>query len=337
MIPLFGNWRLKLLALVLAISLLAAVAFSENPPTFTTVPVKVEYQPEPSKLNLVLTKYQTTVSVPIVGLASAVQQFQAGSAGATVDLSHAKAGANQVFMARPKGAVPGVSFPSPEIPITLSLESQKSAVLDIEVRLPNRQSGIEVVRSAAVCGNPNSGPCQVAVTGPTSLFDGLKAFVLYDSQVSTSFSSPAQAIRFEMSGSAVNLAGLHYDPAPSWTPTVTTVEVDVSGGTATKTVTLTTSLTGTQACGYAITAIAFNPSQTVNLTGPTEVVSKVQSLSLDAIGISGANQPITVTRQVRPPESNVQVNPSSVQVTLTITRAFSCTAPTPSPSPSPGG
>lgn len=329
------NWRLKLLALVLTVALLGAVAFSENPPQITSVPVKLEFQPSPGKLGLVLTRYPTTVDVPVIGLASAVEQFRSSSAGATVDLSHAKPGSNQTFQAQPKGGVAGVTFPEATVPITLTIEAVKTATLEVEVQTPNRLNGIQIVQSQADCGSPNGGPCQVTVSGPQSLLDGMRAFVLYDSLVTTSFSSPSQKIRFSKGGTEVDMTGLHYDAAPSWTPAVATVNVEVKGGTATKTVTITTALTGTQACGYVINGITYSPSPTVNLTGPTDVVARIQSVAIDPIGITGLNQTLTVTRAIKVPDPSVSVNPSQVQAILSVSRAFSCTAPTPTPAPSP--
>jgi YbbR domain-containing protein len=90
-----ANWRLKLLALLLAIGLLTAVAFSENPVEGRTVPVGVQYVNKPE--GLVLVQPPARVSVSVVGLRDAVERVQSSAVGVTVDLAGAKAGPNQTF------------------------------------------------------------------------------------------------------------------------------------------------------------------------------------------------------------------------------------------------
>lgn len=329
---LFANWRLKLLALVLTLALLGAVAFSQNPPEVTSVPVKVAYQPDPASKGLVLTEFKKTVDVPVLGLADAIAQYRSSAAGVVVDLSGARPGRDQVYYARPIAQATGVTFPTTSIPVTLTIERLRTQTLDIEVRTPNKLPGIEVRSAEAICGN-GAMPCQVTVTGPASLLEGLKAYINYDAQISQAqtFSSPSQRILFEKNGRPLDLSKLDYDPAPSWTPSVATVRIEVQGGTATKTVAITYTLTGTQACGYTISSVSFSPGQTVNVSGPVEAVAKVQSVSIDPISIAGLNQNLTVTRSVNLPDPSLQATPSQVRVVVVVSRAFSCAAPSPSP------
>ena len=98
-----AHWRLKLLALLLALGLLGAVAFSQNPIAYVTIHAKVEYR-FPTTNTLVLTSYPETVPVRAFGLSSDINQYAQGSAGATVDLTGAHAGASQTFYSGNVGA-----------------------------------------------------------------------------------------------------------------------------------------------------------------------------------------------------------------------------------------
>src|SRR5438477_9661930 len=91
-----ANWRLKLLSLLLAVGLLGAVAFSEDPPAFENVAVRVQYVNLPA--NLVLTDYRDSVDVPVIGLRDVVQRYAQSAAGVSIDLTDAKPGPNQLYV-----------------------------------------------------------------------------------------------------------------------------------------------------------------------------------------------------------------------------------------------
>ncbi|HEX9561335.1 MAG TPA: hypothetical protein VGA76_08885, partial [Candidatus Dormibacteraeota bacterium] len=70
------DWRLKLLAVGLAVLMLGAVAFSQNPPTSITMKVGINYS-VPSGLILINPPKQTTVTVS--GLADLVSAANFGN------------------------------------------------------------------------------------------------------------------------------------------------------------------------------------------------------------------------------------------------------------------
>src|SRR5579859_693746 len=83
------DWRLKLLALGLAVLMLGAVAFAQNPPATKTVQVKVDYKPA---TNLVLINPPPTVNVTFSGLSELIGTMSGDNFSASVDPSHAKPG-----------------------------------------------------------------------------------------------------------------------------------------------------------------------------------------------------------------------------------------------------
>jgi YbbR domain-containing protein len=344
----FTNWRLKLLSLVLAVGLLAGVAFSENPPIFDTVAVRVDYHNLPE--DLVITNPPTTVQVPVAGFRSDVARYRQSATGVTIDLSRARVG-HQVYAAEPRFDLPGLQFRESPIQIPLDIEPQGTRQLDIEVRTKNRAAGIAVVpeRTYATCGNAND-HCLVSVTGPQSVVDNLKAYADYDVPITTAAtgSSPNQPIKFQEHGVPIDLnKGPRTIPPISWTPEVVTVLVTTQGGTQTKMVPVNVRTQGAQACGYQIASVDVQP-QVVAVAGPVDAVTRITAVNMDPIVLSGLNASQRLIKNVSVGVNGISVDPQQVFVTVNVAQAFSCAAPspasgvapatpssTPTPSPSP--
>jgi YbbR domain-containing protein len=339
---LVGNWKLKLLAAALAVGLLAAVAFSENPPVATVAPVHVSYQNLPP--GLVLVDQPSTVNVNVVGLSNAVKQFRQTSVGAVVDVSGAHSGAGQTFDARVMTAAANVSFPSTTIPVTLDIEPVVTRQIGVDVLVPNvqRQQGISVVPDGtyATCGSDQQA-CKVTVTAPRSVLDGLKAYVSFDLVINAAGieRAPELPVRFEKNGKPFNLRGVHIDPEIiSAAPDSVTARVQTQGGAMSKTVAVAVKASGQPGCGYRIDGLSIQPDAFADITGSIDVVSKIDAISLDPVNISGATSPQIFNRDLNASVSGVHVvSPAGGQVTVTvsISQAFSCAAPTPNPAPAP--
>src|SRR5262249_19243285 len=150
----------------------------------------------------------------------------------------------QTYIARPRLDLPGLTFRTATIPISLTIEPIATRQLDIEVRTKNRAAGIAVVedKTYATCGNASE-RCQVSVSGPASVVDNLQAYVDYDLPINTAVTgnSPNQPVKFEEKdgdkASPIDLSkGPRTIPQVSWAPEVVTVLVTTQGGSQTKTV-----------------------------------------------------------------------------------------------------
>jgi len=328
------NWRLKLLSLVLAFGLLGGVAFAENPPTFDTVTVGILYRNLPP--DLVVVNRPTSIEVPVAGFRGDVERYRQTSAGVTIDLSGARAGA-QTYLARPRLDVAGLTFRQPAIPVDLTIEPLATRQLDIEVRTKNKAAGIETIpdKTYATCGNAND-RCQVSVTGPTSLVGKLRAYVDYDVPITSAAtgSSPNQTVRFAEGSSPIDLSRVPSYPGILWTPDAVTVLVTTVGGTQTKSVPVSVRLSGTQACGYQLTGADASPTEVV-VSGPVDAVSRTSVVLVDPVVIANATSTVQVRRTVQTGSPDVTADPQTVFVTVGLTQAFSCAAPSPVPSPSP--
>jgi YbbR domain-containing protein len=332
------HWRLKLLALGLAVGLLGAVAFSENPPEYKTVSEKVEYvfPPDNPNANLVLIGPKTSVDVQVFGLRDAIDQYASNAAGVSVDLTNAHPGNDQTFIGHPKSPPSGLNFRSTDIPIKLSIEVLKSEELTVDVKTPTA-SGVDVTTKIATCGN-DAVACQVLVTGPPSLLDGLAAYVNYNASITSAgtLRTPSQKVLFEHHGKPIDLAQFPSQPSPSWAPPVVTVKIDTQGGTQTKQVPITYSITGTQACGYMITRVDVTPTQMVAIHGPVDAVAKVTAVAVtNPIDITGLSSTKTFARTISTGNSQVTSDSGTITVTVNVQQQFTCSAPRPSPTPLP--
>lgn len=326
------NWRLKLLALILTIGLLGAVAFSENPPQFATVPVRVQYIHRPE--GLVLMSPPTTVAVPVAGLRDDVQRFRQTAAGVTIDLSRAHVGTNQTYWAAPRADVPGVTVRQGAIPVRFSIEPLVTRQLDIAVRTPNKSAGIAVVtdKTYATCGNP-SDACQVTVSGPASVIDALDAYVNYDVSITSADSrtSPDEPVQFEEHGRPIALRrDISTIPAIGVTPEVVTVNVTTVGGVQSKTVPVAVRVTGSQPCGYELSTVDVQPLL-VTISGPLDVVTRISSVGMDPIPLNGLTATQSFSRMLTTGSSEVTANPAGVTVKVAVDQAFSCGAASPAP------
>lgn len=328
-----SHWRLKLLALVLAIGLLATAAFSQNPPQYTTIAEKVEYV-FPPQSNLAVIKPKTSVDVQVFGLRSAIQDYISSPAGVSVDLSGAKPGPNQHFYAHPKNAPAGLSFRSTRIPLTLDIERLRSEVLTVDVRA-KAATGVEVTQKIATCGN-DAQSCQVTVTGPPSLLQGLQAVVNYPVSVTSTSTIRLlnQKVVFEQNGKPIDLSQYSSQPSPSWNPSSVAVRIDAVGGSQTKQVPISYTLTGTPSCGYVVNRVDMSPAQMVTIQGAIDDVSSISQIALSPVDITGLAGSRSFTRSL-PTGNGVTPQFTSVTVTVTTQQAFSCASASPKPSSAP--
>jgi YbbR domain-containing protein len=329
-----ANWRLKVLALLLAIGLLMAVAFSENPVEARTVPVGVQYVNKPDAL--VLVQPPAKVNVSVFGLRDAVERVQSSAVGVTVDLSGAKAGPNQTFYGKIKVTGSGVTAQSDPVAVLLTIDTYERALLDIDVRLPDSPvSGVKVTSKVALCPGSRD-PCKEPVSGPASILEGLTAFVRYDTPITNagSFDSPSQPVQFEKNGKVIDLRSITTSPVISIEQPTVAVHIDSTGGTQSKQVVLYAKVINQAPCG-SVVSIDVSPS-TVNLFGPIDQIAKVGSIGLDpAINLATLPGSEVLTRNVNTGFDQVKAEPSTAKVTVTVSQSSACAPQAPPPSPSP--
>ncbi|HKC20108.1 MAG TPA: hypothetical protein VKE27_10800, partial [Candidatus Dormibacteraeota bacterium] len=195
------DWRLKLLALGLAVLMLGAVAFSQNPPTAGSQTVQLAYTNPPS--NLILLNPPGTTNVTYSGTAAEIQQAKTCSCfTATVDLSHAKPGTNVQLNIVAKSTIADLNVQNPP-PITVSIDTYvQGKELTVQVSA-HAAPGWSITTATSQC--PNT-PCVVHFSGPASWLKNMAATVTYPSAVNIgSIDSPNQTIQLSNINGLVDL------------------------------------------------------------------------------------------------------------------------------------
>jgi YbbR domain-containing protein len=332
---LVSHWRLKLLALVLALGLLAAVAFSENPLTVRSVDVQVRYIGKPP--DLVLVSPPNRVSVSVIGLADSVGSMgqQPGEAAAVVyaDVSHVRQG-QTVVTGTPRILISNVNAQTDHVSIPLNVDTLVTGKqLSVEVRTPKVSAGWTIDRAVAA-------PSKVTLDGPESLVADLKAFVQLDAPVENGvIDSPNQLVQFEQRGKKIDLHAISTTPAINIEPSTVLIHVEARQPKQTRNVFLSATVTGIPAPGFAIRSVTVDPTS-IDITGPGDVIGKLSTITLSPVSVDGfrdGTQTLRANVQL-PDQVDSGVRTARVIVTvyaLPVTQPTPPPPPTPRPSPSP--
>jgi YbbR domain-containing protein len=319
------EWRLKLLALGLAVLMLGAVAFSQS--NIRTIQVNLSYVNPPLNAKG-LPLYGVITPVDRISLSVSAPSdlpLTPASVTATVDLSHIKKGPAISVPIQVGRTDQRILVQSPP-PITLNVDDWTTVPLAVNVRTPNVTPGWAILKAVAGCGGSS---CVVQFSGPASIATKLDAFVTVNDTIQEqSWDSLNVPVQFEQSGVPVDLSKLETLPQISYTPSTVNAHVDAKRGTASVQVTLLDDTpTHYPPAGYRVTNVAVSPL-TVLCTGVPAIVSTLTSVTLPGIDLGHSKSSATFKVQVPVPAAGVTCSPSIANVTYTI-------APNPSAQPSP--
>ena len=323
------DWRLKLLALGLAVLMLGAVAFSQNPPTSATLTAGIGYTPATSN-PVVLINPPSKVTVTVTGLANTIAIVKSDNLSATVDISRAKPGSQQRLNVVVTSTIHGIHVEQPD-PIVVDIDSLTTKEVQVEVRA-NAAAGWSVSNTLATCpGSVRPNPCYVHFTGPASWLTNLHAYVNYPSVVSAnSGTSPNQGVLLQNSNGYLDYTscGKITSPACNLDITSVTVHVDaVAGSTSSTVALLDLPPTHGPANGYRVTAITITPN-TVIISGDPVTLGKVRNIVLPALDLSGRTSD-AIFQVTIPYPDGVTGSVATASIKYSI-------SPNPSASPSPG-
>jgi YbbR domain-containing protein len=293
------DWRLKLLALGLAVLMLGAVAFSQNPPTSGSQTVNLTYADIPPTLILINPPSKTTVTY--TGVADAVSKVTAtcGCLTATVDVSHAKPGTNVQLTVVAKTTVADVTAQNPP-PVSVNIDTYVQAK-ELQVQPSARPAaGWAITQLTAEC--PNT-PCLVHFSGPASWLKNMTATVTYPSAVSLgSIDSPNLPIQLVNSNGSVDLTTCRTDPCAFLDTLTATIHIEaVPGSNTTSVVLLASPWTHGPASGYRVTDFSVTPN-TVIISGDPVQLSKIRNITLPAVDLSGRTSDTTFTINIPYPD-----------------------------------
>lgn len=305
------DWRLKLLALGLSVLMLGAVAFSQNPPTTKTVAVNINYAGVPP--DLIIINPPQRVNVTVTGLADTIAAVTSGSVNATPDFTGVKPGPAVKVNVVTK-SVSGVTIVNPTIALLLDLDQRATVTLPVQVRIARVTPGWQVTKQQALCNNV---ACSVTYDGPASWETNLKAYADFPGQVENStYDFLTQPVVLEQNNKPL-------DPTQTTEPTATldittvTIHVEAITSTTSRQVTLIDSpLSNPPPAGYRVTNVVIDPI-TVVITGPADALSKVTTIALPPLDLTGHTSDFTFKVQI-PYPSGVTGSVAIARVTYSI-------------------
>jgi len=321
------DWRLKLLALGLAILMLGAVAFAQNPPTTKPFSVSLTYGFSPGS-NIVITNPPNKTTVTVTGSADLIA-LAPNTLTATVDATHAKPGTAVTLNVTAASSVVGLRVQSPP-PIVVNIDRLAEKDLTVHV-IAHEAPGFSIDTSKTTTTCQGVTPCVVHFTGPQSWEDpvGLTADVIYSPPVNlTDIRQPAQQIVLETNSGPFDISRV---TQPSWELDIATADIHIvaTPGLNSTTVALVDSPPShLPPSGYHIVGIITNPVQVI-VTGDPVALGKVQRITLPAVDLSSYTSTVTIQVQIPYPSGVTALNGvATAKITYQI-------VPNPAVSPSP--
>ena len=314
------QWRVKLLALGLAVLLLAAVAFSQNPPTSGTLTVNLRYPNVPA--DVVILNPPTKISVTYTGLADLIKSVDANNLTASVDAKNAKPGEAVTLKVTASTTIPNVNVADPA-PIVVQVDRRQVKSLPVQVAA-RAAPGWSVTKALAVCG---TNPCAVNFDGPASWETNLVATVNVPSTVSASTTDLLNLpIVLSNSSGYLDLGTCRTVPCAKLTDfTSVGVHVEaVAGSTSSSVVLLDSPPSHGPAAGYRVTDVRITPS-VVDISGDPSALGKIRTITLPPVDLSGKTSNATFQVAIPYPDT-VSGNVANATVTYTIARNPNTTA-----------
>jgi YbbR domain-containing protein len=307
------NWRLKLLALGLAVLMLGAVAFSQNPPTEKVLRDVVIHYTMPREIIVINPPRVTNVTVG--GLADTLATFNSGNVVASFDLTNASPGTNVHANLNVRSTVKEIKVQNPVVPYVLEIDKRDSVTLPIQVRVPRISQGWQVTKQEAICPGGSS-PCSVLFDGPAKWEAGLTAYADFPELVQTlSRTVPTISVLLVQGTRALDLTR-DTEPLFRFEPSTVSIQVDAKQGTTIRQVVLFSTYSHGPPSGYRVTDITVDPLQIV-ISGTPDALARITRITLPPVDLSGATSSKTFQLPV-PYPAGTDGSVATARVTYTI-------------------
>lgn len=282
------DWRLKLLAIGLAVLMLGAVAFSQNPPTakdLAQVPIGYTISPD-----LIVINPPTKTTVRVTGLADALTTVNANSVAASFDLSKASPGANVRVNLTVRPLLANIQVQNPVVPYVLNIDRRTTVSIPVQVRIQRVASGWQVTKQEARCP---AAPCSVTFDGPSTWETNLAAFADFTIPVqSDTYDYPTESVLLVQNGQPLDLT-VQTTPQVSIDPLTVTVHIEAKPGTTSRQAVLIDSAPSHgPPPGYRITNVSVDPV-TVLISGAPDAIARIPTIALPAVDLSSSTSSAT--------------------------------------------
>jgi YbbR domain-containing protein len=329
------NWRLKLLAIVLAIFSWAGVVLATNPPGTRSVSIAVPQPPSPDvslPAGYLLTQAIPNLTVEITGTEDHLNSFSKASLQVNVDYDAIKAIGDHVpatvrLPVKITNSDPNIDLDDPPISLDANVDSSGTASEPVQVEVshpppPGYQDS-----------TTQSTPALVTATGREHELVGIRIETQQIDLSNQRANFAATVAVYPYSAQGRLLSDVNLSPA-TVNVAITVVGLDTTRTSSVVLGDITGAASGTQPLVDSYTPL------TVTLTGSQDTINAASLATVTTGGIDVAGQTGTVTYKV-PIETptGITASPASVTVTITVTLLPTPTPlPTsPSPSPSPTG
>lgn len=319
------SWRLKLLAVGLAVLLLGAVAFSQNPPTTNHLTVGLNYTTPP---NITLINPPIKTDVYYSGLADVIAKVNASNLVANVDATRALPGsAVKLNVSASYLGSDHVTVQQPP-PIAVQVDTRQVVTLPVQV-IARAAPGwsIDPTKTLATCrGAANPSPCKVLFDGPVSWETNLKAVATYPGQAVGKSDSLNQAVNLQTPTGNLDQS-IRTAPPISVDVTAVDIHVEAVAGTTSAPVPLLDSPPSSPPPqGYRVTAITITPLRVI-ISGDPTVLVRIHNITLPPVDLSRSTSDATFQVQIQyPPGVTSDVQTATIKYSI---------SPNPNVSPGP--
>jgi YbbR domain-containing protein len=320
-----NEWRLKGLALILAVLMLGAVALSQNPPTVRTLTVGLSYTVPP---NIVLINPPAKTTVTVRGLADVISKVDSSNLIATADATGVLPGAavKLNITAQPPPTLDVRVENPPPIVVTVDTYQALDLPVVVNARAANGWS-IDPSKTLATCpGTPSPSPCKVHFAGPVSWETNIKAVATFPGSVIGKSDSLNQPVTLQNASGALDLS-VRTVPGASLDVTTVNLHAESVAGTTSASVPLIDSTPSKPPpAGYRVTGVTITPL-IVTISGDAAVLQRVRNITLPAVDLSKSTSDTTFELPINYP-TGVTGSVTTATVRYTIARN-----PNVSPSP----
>ena len=319
------DWRLKLIAAGLALLMLGAVAFSQNPLKQVVLKdVSIGYTVAP---DIVVIDPPLKASVTVTGLADALTTVNSRNVAASFDLAKVSPGQNVHVNLNVHSLLTGVKVQDSIVPYVLNIDKLEAFSIPIDVHTPRVTPGWSPSKREALCPNPG---CKVIFTGPATWGANLTAYADFPVPVQQDLQVyPSVPVQLLQNGQPFNLNRLT-QPQLTIEPLSVQIVVEARPGTSSRQVVLidASPTRGPSPC-CRITKITVEPVSVV-ISGTPEALAGFTSptLELPAVDLNGATSDRTIQVTIR--------YPPGITGSAQVARVTYSISPNPSLSPPPG-
>jgi YbbR domain-containing protein len=310
------DWKLKLLAFGLAVLMLGAVAFSQNPPRQVVLKdVNIGYTLGP---DIIVIDAPQKTNVAVTGFGDALTTVNSRNVAASFDLTKTSPGQSVHVNLNVRSLLGTVKVENPSVPYVLNIDKLVTKDIPVQVRSPRVSQGWSLTKIEAQCPPPTPTPCAVSFTGPALWVEGLTAKVDFPGVVNTTSQAiPSIPVQLVQASGQLLDQSKQTQPLIRYEPSTVTVSYDAKPGTTLRQVVLIDAPpTRGPAAGYRVTNVTVDPV-TVVISGPPEALVRINTITLPAVDLGGATSTRTFQLTITYPDPAV-VGPQVARVTYTI-------------------